>query len=95
MSLPVWLIDQRSVAHTFGLLPGDLLLQRFRDAYLEPWSAGRDGPGLAEMAAWTGMVGRAMAWRRALATAGPSELAEYGDHVGAWAQELLERRAGG
>jgi hypothetical protein len=89
------LVALRAMAVTFGLLPGDVLLRRFRDAYLEPWAAGIDGPVLAEMAAWTGMVGRAMAWRRALATAGPAELAEYGDRVGGWAAELLERRADG
>jgi len=65
------LVAMRTMAYTFGLPPGDPVLQRFRDAYLEPWAAGRDGAGLAELAAWTGLVGRAMAWRRALATAGP------------------------
>jgi hypothetical protein len=59
-------------------------------------AAGRNwAAGLAELAAWTGLVGRAMAWRRALATAGPAELVKYGDRVGGWAQELLERRADG
>jgi Phosphotransferase enzyme family len=84
------LIALRAMADTFGLPPGDPLVLRFRDAYLEPWGLGRDGPELAELAAWTGMAGRALAWRRALAAAGPAELAEYGDRVSGWAAELLE-----
>ena len=84
------LIALRAMAHTFGLLPGDPVLRRFRDAYLEPWGLRRDGPELVELAAWTGMAGRALAWRRALAAAGPADLAEYGDRIGGWAAELLE-----
>jgi hypothetical protein len=60
------------------------------DAYLEPWGLRRDGPELVELAAWTGMAGRALAWRRALAAAGPADLTEYGDRIGGWAAELLE-----
>ena len=84
------LIALRAMAHTFGLPPGDPVLRRFRDAYLEPWGLRRDGPELVELAAWTGMAGRALAWRRALAAAGPADLAEYGDRIGGWAAELLE-----
>ena len=77
------------LAHTFGLPPGDPVLRRFRDAYLESRGLRRDGPDLVELAAWTGMAGGA-AWRRALAAAGPADLAEYGDRIGGWAAELLE-----
>jgi hypothetical protein len=84
------LVAKRAMAHTFGLPPGDPVVRRFRDAYLEPWGLGRDGHELAELAAWTGMAGRALAWRRALATAGPADLAEYGDKISDWTEELLE-----
>jgi hypothetical protein len=84
------LVARRTMAYTFELAPDDPAVQRFQDAYLEPWGLGRDGPELAELAAWTGMVGRALAWRRALAGAGPAELAEDGDRVGGWVEELLE-----
>lgn len=83
------LVAQRAMAHTFGLPPGDPVVRRFRDAYLEPWGLRRDGPELAELAAWTGMAGRALAWRRALATAGPADLSEYDDPISGWAEELL------
>lgn len=87
------LVALRAMADTFGLPPGDPVVQRFRDAYLEPWGLGRDGPELAELAAWTGMTGRALAWRRALAAAGTEDVAEYGDRVGGWVEELLEPRS--
>lgn len=84
------LVALRTMAYTFELSPGDPAVLRFRDAYLEPWALGRDGPELAELASWTGMVGRALSWRRGLVAAGPAELAEYGDRVGGWLEELLE-----
>jgi hypothetical protein len=36
------------------------------------------------------MAGRALAWRCALAAAGPADLAGYGDRISGWAAELLE-----
>jgi hypothetical protein len=89
------LVAQRTMAHTFGLPPGDPVVRQFRDAYLEPWGLGRGGPELAELAAWTGMAGCALAWRRALAAAGPADLAEYGDRISGWAEELLDPRPPG
>lgn len=89
------LVALRTIADTFGVPPDDPVVRRFRDAYLEPWELGRDGQGLAELAAWTGMAGRALAWRRALATAGPADLAQYGDRAGGWVEELLRPRSAG
>jgi hypothetical protein len=39
------LIALRAMADTFGLPPGDPVLRRFRDAYLEPWGLGRGAAG--------------------------------------------------
>lgn len=83
------LVALRTMAHTFGVGPDDPVVRRFRDAYLEPWGLGRHGRELAALAAWTGTVGRALAWRRALAAAGPADLATYGDAVPGWFTELL------
>lgn len=84
------LVALRSLTDTFGVPDDDPVVCRFRDAYLEPWGLGRDGRELATLAVWTGTVGRALAWRRALVAAGPADLAEYGGAVGGWFQELLE-----
>jgi hypothetical protein len=89
------LVALRTMAYTFELQADDPAVRRFRDAYLEPWELGREGPELAELAAWTGIVGRSLSWRRALAAAGPADLAEFGDAVGGWLQELLEPRLRG
>jgi hypothetical protein len=83
------LVALRSMAATFDVAPGDPVLERFRDAYLEPWSLGAEGPALVELAVWTGIVGRSLSWRRALTEAGPAELDEFGDAVGGWLEELL------
>lgn len=40
----------------------------------------------------TGIVGRALSWRRALAAAGPADRAAYGDPVSGWLEELLQPR---
>jgi hypothetical protein len=78
------LIALRTMAYTFGLAPGDPLLRRLRDAYLEPWGMGSDADDVADQAMWTGAVGRAMAWRRALAAATPAQRRELDDPVGRW-----------
>jgi aminoglycoside phosphotransferase (APT) family kinase protein len=83
------LVALRSMAHTFDLPRGDRLLLRLRDAYLEPWALGPDGRDLAELAMWTGALGRALAWRRALVAATPAERRELDDPVGAWTRLLL------
>lgn len=83
------LVALRAMADTFGVEPDDPVVRRLRDAYLEPWGLGRHGRKLAALAAWTGTVGRALAWRRALAAAGPADLAEYGEAVPGWFAELL------
>jgi hypothetical protein len=88
------LVGLRTMAYTFELPPDDPAVRRFRDVYLDGWGMGGDGPELVELAAWTGMVGRSLAWRRGLVAAGPEDLAEYGDRVGGWVEELLESPPG-
>jgi hypothetical protein len=86
------LVGLRTMAYTFELPLDDPAVRRFRDAYLEPWGLGPDGPAVAELARWTGMVGRALAWQRGLVAAGPEDRAAYEDPVAGWLEELLEPR---
>jgi hypothetical protein len=51
----------RAAAAKFDLEPGGAELKRLRDAYLEPYG---EPPEAAELAYWTGTVGRALAWDR-------------------------------
>ena len=51
----------RATAAKFDLEPGGPELQRLRDAYLEPFGDLREA---ADLAYWTGTVGRALAWDR-------------------------------
>jgi hypothetical protein len=85
------LVTLRSFAYTLDIQRDDPTVLRVRDAYLEPWGLGRDGPALAELAMWTGMPGRALSWKRGLVAAGPADLETYGDAVAGWLTELLER----
>jgi hypothetical protein len=79
------LVTLRSWADGCATGPDDPALARVRDAYLEPWGLDRDGPRLAGLAAWTGCVGRALAWQRALADV-PRPTP---DPIGGWLVELL------
>jgi hypothetical protein len=94
------LVTLRVVAYRFELPADDPQVLRVRDAYLEAYldgAAGGPGPKLdltgarelAQVATWTGKPGRALSWRRALATASADELAEHGDAVSGWLEELL------
>lgn len=90
------LVTLRVVADRFDLDPDDPAVLRVRDAYLEGYGDGHGGGldlaesrTLAQLATWTGKSARALTWRRALTTASPEELAEHGDSVGGWLEELL------
>ncbi|MEV6811171.1 phosphotransferase [Micromonospora sp. NPDC051296] len=86
------LVTLRSVAHVTGRDATDPALDRLRDAYLEPWTDGRDRAALrqlAEVAAGVTMVSRSLSWRRALATSDPAR-AEYAAAVPGWLEELLD-----
>lgn len=86
------LVTLRSMAATSGLPAGHPALRATRDAYLSGWEVeGPEGVRLARLAAWTGCVGRALAWRRALHGAPPQEASEWSEAVPGWLAELLER----
>jgi hypothetical protein len=86
------LVTMRSFAYTLEVKTDDPVVRRVRDAYLEPWGLGRDGPELVRLATWTGIPGRALSWQRSLVGAGPADLEEYGDAVAGWLKELLADR---
>ena len=68
-------------------------LARLRDAYLEPWTdraPRRRLLRLVDLACWTDMVARALAWRAALPYATDEQLAEFGHAIPAWLTELAE-----
>jgi hypothetical protein len=86
------LVTMRSFAYTLDVKTDDPVVLRVRDAYLEPWGLGPEGPELVRLASWTGIPGRALSWRRALVGAGPADLEAYGDAVTGWLTELLADR---
>ena len=87
----------RAAAAKFELEPGGAELERLRDAYVEPFGDLREA---AELAYWTGTVGRALAWDRFvrsgfdyrepeddLATAYGLKLFLAGGPIGTWREE--------
>lgn len=85
------LVTLRSMAATSGLPADHPALRATRDAYLSAWDIeGPEGVRLARLAAWTGCVGRALAWGRALDGAPAQDAAEWSDAVPGWLAELLE-----
>lgn len=85
------LVTLRSMAASQGLPPDDPALLAARDAYLSGWEVeGPEGVRLARLAAWTGCVGRALAWRRALADSSDDAAAGWSDAVPGWVGELAE-----
>jgi hypothetical protein len=83
------LVTLRSFAYTLEVKADDPVVLRVRDAYLEPWRLGGDGPALVELASWTGIPGRALAWQRSLVAAPPEDHANRDDPVAGWLEELL------
>jgi hypothetical protein len=87
----VLLVSLRVAADQFQVEDGDPLVLRLRDAYLEPWSDLADRASLlaqVRAAVQPAKVGRALAWQRALAEADAPGLAEWGDPVAGWLDEL-------
>ncbi|HEY1488623.1 MAG TPA: phosphotransferase [Micromonosporaceae bacterium] len=67
----VLLISLRVAADQLSAEPGDAVLARIRDAYLEPWSDLADRAELVrdvDNAIELGKIGRALAWQRSMAT---------------------------
>ena len=88
---PAW--RMRSAGSGLGVAPGDRLLLRLRDAYLEPWSSfGTPGQlqELSRIALRVGPPARALTWRRILLGVHPAERAEWDPYVAGWMAEYLE-----
>ncbi|GIG01584.1 phosphotransferase [Catellatospora citrea] len=88
----VLLIAMRIAADRYDLKPGDPVLARLRDAYLEPWTGCGTRAELAaevEPAMQAAKVSRSLSWQRSLVDADPASLAEYGPAVPGWLEELL------
>ncbi|GHJ49589.1 phosphotransferase [Catellatospora sp. TT07R-123] len=71
----------------------DPLLYELRDHYLSAWAAdGRDLPELREIcqdAIVVAKIGKALSYQRSLVDATPEALAEYGEGIYGWLEELL------
>ena len=77
-------VTLRSLAYGQKLDPGGKELLELRDAYLEPWTAvapRNDLLAAANLARRTGVIGRAMAWRRFALAMPPDVRAENIDSV--------------
>jgi hypothetical protein len=84
------LVVLRSAAARWSLAPGDPVLRRLRDAYLEAWTdvhSRAELELLALLATRVGKVSRAVAWQRALTGVEPGE---HSEAVPGWLEELLE-----
>lgn len=87
----------RVAAAQLGLVADDPQWRRLRDAYLEPWSADHDRATLLEaarLALELAAVTRSHAWRRALATADPSDCQEFLPAIRAWLLAPLDLLGG-
>lgn len=87
------LVTLRSVAARFDLSPGDAVLRRIQDAYLESWTGQHDRASLLEtlrLAREVTKVSRALSWRRALTAVPADGAGDYATAVPGWLEELLE-----
>ena len=87
------LVPLRAAARAMELTPGDAVLLRLRDAYLDPWS-GYGGRAelreVADVALRVAPLPRATTWRRILRGVYPAERVEWQDAVPGWTAEYLE-----
>jgi hypothetical protein len=87
------LVILRAAAARHGLAAGSAALDRLRDAYLEPWTAGHPAPELwrdARLAIRLGAISRALSWQRAFPQAAPQVRHDQGRSVAYWLTRLLE-----
>lgn len=87
------LVPLRVAARALDVPPGDTVLLRLRDAYLDVWSAygtPAELRELADVALRVAPLPRAMTWRRILRGVHPADRAEWLDAVPGWAAEYLE-----
>lgn len=85
------LVTLRSVAARWSLEPGAPELRRLRDSYLEAWTdlhTREELELLTLLATRVGKVGKALAWRRALA--GVTDPGPDAEAAPGWVEELLE-----
>jgi Ser/Thr protein kinase RdoA (MazF antagonist) len=90
----VLLVSLNVLAHFRELKPGDPLLKRAAEAYLEPWSDLAPRASLlaeARKAIELAKIGRAMSWERGMRGATAAQITELGsDPVQGWLGELGE-----
>jgi len=87
------LVPLRAAARALDVPPGDAVLLRLRDAYLDVWTGYGTATQLREqvdVALRVAPLPRAMTWRRILAGVHPAERAEWRGAVPGWAAESLE-----
>jgi hypothetical protein len=87
------LVALRLAARALDVEPGDPVLLRLRDAYLEPWAAYGSAAELRELCAVALRVGppaRALTWDRLLVGVHPAERAEWASSVPGWMATYLE-----
>ncbi len=87
-------VTLRVLAYELGLPAGAPELDRFRDAYLEPWSAFRPAAELVAAlpaADLLGALGRALNWQLVAEGAPPAARAEYDEAVADRLRLLAER----
>jgi hypothetical protein len=71
---------------------GDPVLYRLRDAYLSAWGGELDLPDLRAIcqdAIVVTKISKALSYQRALVDADKAAIAEYGDSIYGWLEELL------
>jgi hypothetical protein len=87
------LVALRMAAGALDVEPGDPVLLRLRDAYLEPWAAYGTPAELRELCGVALRVGppaRALTWHRILLGIHPAERAEWAASVPGWMATYLE-----
>jgi hypothetical protein len=87
------LVALRMAARALDVEPGDPVLLRLRDAYLEPWTGLGTPAELRELCGVALRVGppaRALTWHRILLGIHPSERAEWAASVPGWMATYLE-----
>ena len=86
------LVALRVVHHEAKLEHGDPLLYRLRDVYLSAWTDVHDLAELQEIcqdAITVTKISKALSYQRALVDADEPTIAEYGDGIYGWLEELL------
>jgi hypothetical protein len=87
------LVSLRMAARALDVPPGDPVLRRLRDAYLEPWGSYGSRSELRELCGVALRVGppaRALTWHRILVGIHPGERAEWAASVPGWMATYLE-----